>query len=88
MNCLHKGCESKAVTGGQFCYYSHDGTLSDPTLCMVETCKQPTHFPSNLCQEHQENYYAWRKRTDLSKIKGESSMLAWLVVRSVLRGAK
>ncbi len=89
MNCLHNGCKRPAVTGGQYCYYSHDGTIETPTKCLVAKCNEPTGLASNLCEDHGENYYLWRKRQrNLSKFKGENTLLVWLSGRLHLRGAK
>lgn len=48
------------------------------THCAVADCENRTAPLSVLCRGHQERYYAWRKKVDLSKIPGESSCDYWL----------
>lgn len=82
--CRFRGCKRPHVKGGQYCYASHDGS-TDPAgpHCMVAGCMMAKlALASNLCPDHAELYFLWRQRTDLSKIRGESSLYTWLAERA------
>lgn len=81
--CRFKGCKRLHVVGGSYCPNSHDGS-TDPSgpHCAVLGCKvEKLALASCLCPDHAELYYLWRKRTDLSQIRGESTLYAWLAER-------